>query len=194
MEKKQTLKERMEEVQDNFGKLNGFENYRQYRDAGNNLARYELQDLMQQAYNLDRESPPVTGTAEEIITNSFEQYWNKIMDEVCSYLNLSDDEALKLRCHVSEVEFDEFIPMITSTESTTIERLEQEIESLTSENTDLYHNGEQLELQRTENLEYIEKLTKALEEIASFEYPHSSIEKAMIIAREALKSIKKIER
>jgi len=37
----------------------------------------------------------------------------------------------------------------------------------------------------------IERLAKALEEIASFEYPHSSIEKAMIIAREALASIKK---
>lgn len=109
MEKKQTLKERMEEIQDNFGKLNGFENYRQYREAGNNLARYELQDLMQQAYNLDRESPPITGTAEE-----------------ASFLYASN----KLAPNESRNAFIAGAQWQASIQSTTIERL-QSLEMLT---------------------------------------------------------------
>ena len=113
-------------------------------------------DLMQQAYNLDRESPPVTGTAEEISTSDKIKLANSILIENTTHANVCAIEGERVPYYNHGEVIKSILAYNTSTQSTTIERL-----------------------------------TKALEEISGFEYPHSSIEKAMIIAREALKSIKK---
>jgi len=130
----------------------------------------------------------VTGTAEEISTSDKIKLANNILIENTTHAHVCTIEGERVPYYNHGEVIKSMLAYNTSTQSATIERLEQEIEKLTSENTDLYHNGEQLELQRTENLQAIERLTKAMEEINEFADSSIVVKR---IAREALASIKK---
>jgi hypothetical protein len=75
---------------------------------------------MDMAYNLDRESPLVTGTAEEILSSV---YWKQYP---ASWANFSERQrATLVKC----------MEMYASAQSTTIERLTKALEDIAEEDT-----------------------------------------------------------